>query len=134
MADTSSLQAKLANFAQLVGGAAAQQLFDETQDAAPELSGDTKRAMTVQQVGASVRYEWLIRSVTPQGDWYEEGTPEHIIRPVTAKRLRFIGSDGSVVYALVVQHPGQPARPWFHATLTQEAWMAALEANEGIAA
>lgn len=52
--------------------------------------------------------------------WVINGTRPHRITPVTAKALRFT-VDGRVVYARVVNHPGNKANPF-----PQEALRAAL--------
>jgi hypothetical protein len=49
--------------------------------------------------------------------WYgrifeEGGTGPFDIVPVSAKALRFIGSDGEVHFAKIVHHPGLPSRPF----------------------
>jgi hypothetical protein len=45
--------------------------------------------------------------------WAEFGTRAHIIRPVTARVLRFVGRNGAVVFARVVHHPGTRPIPFF---------------------
>jgi hypothetical protein len=42
----------------------------------------------------------------------EGGTGPFDIVPIHAKALRFIASDGSVVFAKIVHHPGVPSRPF----------------------
>lgn len=47
-----------------------------------------------------------------------DGTRPHIIRPRTAKALRFV-IGGQVVYARVVHHPGTRARPFLDRALRE---------------
>ena len=48
----------------------------------------------------------------PEGEFREFGTRPHVIQAPPGKALRF-EVDGQVVYAKKVNHPGQPADPWF---------------------
>lgn len=72
-------------------------------------------------------FEMLMGTDDAAWNWTDQGTRPHIIRPKTAKRLRFLagftaktapgsltsgkgGSGGAVVFRLLVHHPGTRAR------------------------
>lgn len=91
--------------------------------------GDTRRGIEAVPGGSPTRPGATVRSTTKQGEWVEEGTEPHIITPRNSSVLVFRGDrgavsqprpnsrvatrSGGVVFAKVVHHPGQPARPWF---------------------
>jgi hypothetical protein len=47
-----------------------------------------------------------IEADAPYATYHHDGTRPHVIRPVHAKALRFVGKDGRVVFAKSVYHPG----------------------------
>jgi hypothetical protein len=47
----------------------------------------------------------------------ENGTAPHEIRPIRSRVLAFKGSEGKMVFASVVQHPGTKPNPFMHRTL-----------------
>jgi HK97 gp10 family phage protein len=49
----------------------------------------------------------------------EFGTQPHVITPTDAEALRFEGSDGDIVYAKSVDHPGTPAQPFLRPALRE---------------
>lgn len=51
-------------------------------------------------------------SKVPYAGYVEEGTPPHIIRPRSARALRFTGRSGATVYAAYVNHPGTKPNPF----------------------
>lgn len=121
----------LRRWAEQVGDEASRDMLDELRVAAPlGETGDTVRGLEVVPAGGGDRMAWWVRSKSPHGDYVEEGTPPHVILPRTAKVLRFLGGTGrisqpspnqriptragGVVFATQVNHPGTPARPWFH--------------------
>lgn len=55
------------------------------------------------------------RIIATDSDIYryqDAGTPPHVIRPKTAKRLRFPVPNVGIVFAMKVNHPGTKAREW----------------------
>jgi hypothetical protein len=50
-------------------------------------------------------------SKDPKAEFHQKGTAPYTIYPKNAKKLRFIGAGGSIVYRSMVNHPGLPARP-----------------------
>jgi HK97 gp10 family phage protein len=60
-------------------------------------------------VGPLVSYAGLV----------ETGTAPHEIRPIRARILAFKGSEGKMMFASVVHHPGTKANPFMHRTLEQ---------------
>lgn len=55
------------------------------------------------------------RIIATDSDIYryqDAGTPPHVIRPKTAKRLRFPVPNVGIVFAMKVNHPGTKARDW----------------------
>jgi|GEM_PF-2148502 hypothetical protein len=59
-------------------------------------------------------FGWIVRVGTydPVGWYVHEGTDPHVILPVNAKALRFIGDGGVQVFAAIVHHPGTKPNPW----------------------
>lgn len=102
----------------------------ELREAAPlGATGDTRRGIDSVPGGSTFRPGFTVRSAAKGGDYVEDGTRPHVIRPRNARALRFQGGggristaspnqriatrSGGVVFAKVVHHPGTPARPWF---------------------
>lgn len=80
-------------------------------------TGDTAERTKVESIrtrGNTVTA--TIGTPTPQANYQEYGTRPHIIRPRRARALRFVVG-GRVVFAQVVHHPGNRARPRFFPTL-----------------
>lgn len=97
---------------QAVFDSAVDALMADLRDAAPELTGATKRGLRESPVGAPPLLAVQVESTTPQGDYVEGGTTPHLILPRRSAALVFEGRDGTV-FARRVDHPGSPARPWF---------------------
>ena len=51
--------------------------------------------------------------------WNEFGTGPHTIRAKPGKVLAFAGSDGNLVFAKSVEHPGIPERPFFRRAIAE---------------
>ena len=51
--------------------------------------------------------------------YIETGTAPHEIRPIRARVLAFKGTEGKMVFAPVVHHPGTKPNPFMHRTLEQ---------------
>lgn len=126
MADATQLRGRLDTWAARVHSAAVDDVLQAEAAAAPFRTGATRRGVrrtATHRIGT--RYTATTENTTPQGEFAERGTRAHIIRPRTAKVLRFrIGS--RVVYARQVNHPGTPARPWLKPT-AKARWPQALK-------
>lgn len=111
-------------------GEANRLMVAELREAAPlGTTGDTRRGIQAIAGGSTLRPAFTVRSSGKGGDFVEDGTKPHIIRPRSGSALRFLGGGGrisqpgpnqriatrggGVVFAKVVHHPGTPARPWF---------------------
>lgn len=122
-ADASDLRARIRRAALIGGRAAAQATVADLKKAAPVKTGDTRERIAIEsQRSLSTEVAFTIVSPTPQSNWTEEGTRPHIIRPRRRRALRFVAG-GQVVFAKKVNHPGNPARPWFRPT-TARRWPA----------
>lgn len=66
---------------------------------------------------------------TDYAQYVAEGTSAHIIRPVTAKALKFT-VDGQTVFAAVVNHPGTTANTeWWSPEAIADRYRSALDAE-----
>jgi hypothetical protein len=63
--------------------------------------------------------EAYVGPIVPYAGYIETGTAPHEIRPIRARVLAFKGSEGKMVFASVVHHPGTKANPFMHRTLEQ---------------
>jgi hypothetical protein len=80
-------------------------------------TGDTAERTHVEEIrtrGSVVSA--TIETPTPQANYQEYGTRPHIIRPRRRQALRF-NVGGRVVFAKIVHHPGNRARPRFFPTI-----------------
>ena len=83
-----------------------QTLMDRT----PVLTGETRDSWEIDHVNSSglEGLEWVIRN--PKRDeivgYLEYGTRPHVIVPVRAEALHWVGSDGRDRFAARVVHPG----------------------------
>lgn len=92
--------------------------------------GETQRRIEAVAGGTLTRPSSTVIAPTKQGEYVEEGTPPHIIRPKNPDGVLAWRSDrgvisqpspnsriatrtGGMAFAKWVEHPGQPARPWF---------------------
>ena len=102
-------------------------MVNELREAAPlGETGETRRGIEAMPTGPTSA---TIRSTGKGGEYVEKGTQPHVIRPRNAKALRFLAGGGrisqpgpnqriatragGVQFAMVVNHPGTPPRPWF---------------------
>lgn len=130
MADATSLRENLVRQAGEVFAESQRLMVAELREAAPlGATGDTRRGIESIPGGSAQRPAATIRSVGKGGDFVEDGTQSHVIRPRSGRALRFVGGSGrvsqpspnqriatragGVVFAKVVNHPGTPARRWF---------------------
>ncbi len=61
---------------------------------------------------------YIVGSDAPQSEFTAEGTKPHIIRPVNAKVLAW-ESGGSMVFAMIVNHPGTAKDPYIDQTIRE---------------
>jgi HK97 gp10 family phage protein len=96
-----------------------QRLADQTEAImffeAPWKSGKLAQSI-VKQVD---NLEASVGPLVPYAGFVETGTSPHEIRPIRARVLAFKGSEGKMVFAPVVHHPGTKANPFRHRTLEQ---------------
>jgi hypothetical protein len=71
-------------------------------------TGELERSLYVRYARMGEHDGFVIGSNSPHAYFVHEGTKPHVITPRTATVLRWVGSDGSVVYARSVNHPGSP--------------------------
>ncbi len=68
--------------------------------------GSMKAAITTELVGSGRQRHAEILLNHPAAVFVTKGTRPHVIRPRTARALRFTGSGGQTVFAARVNHPG----------------------------
>lgn len=112
MADSSALRQRILDGSTRALDRATEALLDQLQNDAPYRSGDTYRGITGSLGGDPIRPSATVTSATIQGEWANDGTRPHVIRPVVAKALRWTGP-GGVVFAKQVNHPGTTGSHWF---------------------
>lgn len=128
-ANADGLRRAMVDRANNVAADAAGQMQQALQNAAPLLTGETRRRTTVTVVTpASVNAPSVVaeaRADTDYASFVEEGTPPHDIYPRNGRFLRFTIPGRGVVYSVVVHHPGITGTHWFANTLAAE-WDPAL--------
>src|SRR5688500_7336602 len=72
---------------------------------------------------------WSIEALSPQSEYTEKGTTAHPIRPRKIGGVLVFQVSGETVFARHVNHPGNPARPWFSPTL--KGWAGFLRQASG---
>jgi HK97 gp10 family phage protein len=96
-----------------------ERLVDQTEAImffeAPWKSGKLAQSI-VKQVD---NLEALVGPLVSYAGFVENGTAPHEIRPIRARVLAFKGSEGKIVFAPVVHHPGTKPNPFMHRTLEQ---------------
>lgn len=130
MADATALRERIIRRGEDIFAESQRLMVAELREAAPlGETGDTRRGIESIPGGSALRPAATIRSLGKGGDFVEEGTRPHVIRPRSGSALRFVGGSGrisqpgpnqriatrsgGVVFAKVVNHPGTSARPWF---------------------
>ena len=130
MADTRALRERIVRHGADLVAEADRMVVLALREAAPlGATGETRRGIVSIPGGTALRPATTVRSTGKGGDYVEAGTRPHVIRPRSARALRFLGGGrrvsqaspnqriattaGGVVFAAVVHHPGTPARPWF---------------------
>ncbi len=63
-------------------------------------------------------FRYFLRDGVQYGSDVEYGTSPHIIRPKSAKALKF-SSKGKTIFSKKINHPGTPAQPFFRPALDQ---------------
>lgn len=66
----------------------------------------------------TLRPQFVVGSDVDYAEYVHDGTRPHVIRPRTARALRFTVG-GQVVYARVVNHPGTRAKPFLDRALRE---------------
>lgn len=95
--------------------------------AAPVRTGALRDSIHYVQRGAGSGRISLEYQMLEYGRYVIEGTAPHDIYPVNGRALRFYGSDGSLVFAKVVHHPGTRANDF-----PKAAWDAARPEVEAV--
>jgi len=99
--------------------AASTVLLVEVKAAAPigqgEQGGETQDKVNLVPESSPPVFSARIVSPTPQSDWTEYGTSPHLILPHGNVLVFEVG--GQTVFAKVVHHPGNAAKPWFFPTI-----------------
>jgi hypothetical protein len=143
MANAAALRQRVIRYGQDVFSEALDLMVEALREAAPvgedradggafgtHPPGDTRRGIEAIDGGTETRPAGTLRSATPQGEWVERGTEPHRIEPRTPGGVlafrggrgvisqprpnsRIATRQGGTVFAKHVNHPGQPARPWF---------------------
>lgn len=99
-----------------LSGPVKQKLLDRLADVAwahafwnaPRVTGKLAGTI-VKQVGDG---EASIDVLAPYAVFVVKGTAPHIIRPVNASVLAFLGANGRMVFTRLVHHPGSKPNPW----------------------
>lgn len=87
----------------------------------PVDTGDLARSTTVTHTQSRNRVRWTAEVGVPYAEAQAFGARPHVIFPRKAKALRFYwGKAGGVVYFRKVNHPGNPANPWWDRLLKEQ--------------
>lgn len=126
MADATGLRQKVTTRARQAQVLAAADMRTRYRTAAPYAKGDTQASVDVINFTASPsELRCTAVATTPQARYTDEGTTAHTIRPRNKKALRFrVG--GRIVFAKVVNHPGNKGTGWF-SRLGPREWNGALQ-------
>jgi hypothetical protein len=129
-ADASRLRAGLARWAYTVQSDAVQAVPDLVRPYAPVgkpsedpmssyVPGALAASITVSQpvTFGGTRFAGRVSAPVPQAEYTDRGTVPHEIVPVRAKVLRF-PQNGTIVYRMHVNHPGNPPMPWWEQAVT----------------
>lgn len=145
MANAAALRSQYIEHNARVADEAARLMFNELVVVVPVgETGETRRGLGYTPAGDQLHPSFLFTSASPHGDYVEEGTDAVTITPRMARALRFMGGSGristpapnqriatragGVVFAMRVEKPAQPARPWFRPVV--ERWFEFLERAE----
>lgn len=126
MADATALRRTVASRAQRAQVLAAVDMKTAYRRASPYEKGDTQRSVDVINftIGPA-QLTCTAVATTPQAKFTDEGTEPHVIRPRTKKVLRF-RYRGRIVFAKVVNHPGNRGTHWF-SELGRREWGPSLQ-------
>lgn len=128
MADVSDLRSAIrARTAELVRDAS-DEVLRETQATAPVVTGNLRNTHEVSgPVEQGNVTSSTLSAEAPYAAAIADGARPHEIRPRQAQALRFV-MNGRVVFARLVQHPGNRAHPsWWSTQVLQERWRTALD-------
>lgn len=149
MADATALRSQYIEHNARVADEAARLMFNELIVVVPVgATGDTRRGLGYTPSGDQLRPSFLFTSASIHGDYVEDGTEAVTIVPRNAKALRWLGGSGrlsqpspnqriatragGVVFAMRVEKPAVPARPWFRPVM--ERWDEFLQRAEALSA
>lgn len=119
---TGDLQRALDDYRRLIAPRVRGRVEQRLRDAAPVgETGNTKRNTKVRIANNNRREIRLVAEVNvPYAEFPEKGTRPHVIVPRRAGVLSFFWPKlGRRVFFARVNHPGNPARPWFEPTLAR---------------
>jgi len=114
-------QGALARFLHARGGLARRSLERRTEAVADEARRTAPGSMSE---AITTRYDETSRGLTGHvvlthraAVYVTKGTPRHFIRPRRAKALRFQARSGDLVFAKLVDHPGNKPNPFMQEAL-----------------
>lgn len=106
--DRRRMQAEINRFASADAERVARQVAVRARRLVPVDTGKTRNSIKVVKETSWRGPTWRVVVESPVGEYLENGTKPHIIRPRRAQVLRFTVG-GRVVYAKIVHHPGTKA-------------------------
>lgn len=120
-ADVAPLKAAVGRWARDVHGDALDAMPDLMRPYAPrgkigQLQGAIRRDRSIIEFSADT-VVGRIEAPVPQAKWTDEGTEAHVIRPKKVGGVLVFEMGGQTVFARVVNHPGNVARPWWRRAL-----------------
>ena len=125
-ADIEELKAAVRQWAFDVHTIGVQLMVDPVRGYAPEDKGELRQSIQIDPANVNSGFDHFgsdrfdMRLIAPviQAKTTDQGSPPHKIRP---KRiggvLVFVAKSGETVFAREVDHPGNPARPWWERAL-----------------
>lgn len=115
MANADGLRQKMLRYSDELGRLATDEMFQDLQNNAPVSGADgphLRDLLTMTRVGDAPNVSYIAASPADWSSYSEEGTDPHIIQghPFLSFYWRKVGAR---VVRAYVNHPGNPARPWF---------------------
>lgn len=118
---TGDLQRTLDDYRRTIAAPLRARIEQQLQQAAPVKTGNTKRNTRV-SIATNNRNEirYVAEVKVAYAEYPEHGTRPHVIVARPGKVLSFHWPKlGRRVFFAKVNHPGNPARPWFYPTLAR---------------
>lgn len=133
MADASALRSRLVQGANDMMRAAADDMVQRLQSAAPFDTGELIQSVYEQQASDGSLISWVIGYTAPQAQWTNDGTTPHAIFPSNPGGVLhwFDKLTGEDVFARYVLNNSITGTHWFDNTISEN-WPAVLEANRGL--